>query len=229
MVEKDKKQEKQGGNQDDGPVVRLDGLIGQKIGMTQIYSKKGRVIPVTVLSAGPCRVVQKKTQERDGYEAAQLSFQEIPERKVNRPKKGHFDKGKAPYARHLREFGGEMEKVDVGQTILADQFRPGERVDVTGISKGKGFAGVMKLHHFAGGPASHGSMFHRAPGSIGSASQPARVRKNKKMPAHMGSKRVTVQGLEVVEVRKDENIILVKGAIPGSSGSVVLIRRTTRR
>lgn len=223
MAEKEKKAEEKGKG------GKVDGIIGQKLGMTQVYSEKGQIYPVTVVSAGPCTVVQKKTREKDGYEAVQLSFQEISEKKVNRPQKGHFKKAKVPFARHLREFKGDMETLKVGQTVFVDQFEKGQKIDVTGISKGKGFAGVMKLHHFAGGPATHGSMFHRAPGSIGAASYPSRVRKNKRMPAHMGDKKVTALGLEVVDVRKEENILLIKGSVPGADGSIVLIRRTTRK
>ncbi len=225
MTDKEKKQEQESKS----GAGKVEGIIGRKLGMTQVYSEKGRIFPVTVVSAGPCTVVQKKTIERDGYEAVQLSFQEIPEKKINRPEKGHFKQAKVSFAKHLREFKGDMKSLEVGQTIFADQFEKGQKVDVTGISKGKGFAGAMKLHNFKGGPASHGSMFHRAPGSIGAASTPSRVRKNKRMPAHMGVNRVTTLGLEVVDVRKDENILLIKGAVPGGDGSIVLIRRTSRK
>jgi large subunit ribosomal protein L3 len=209
--------------------MTIQGLIGQKLGMSQIFSDKGKLVPVTVIAAGPCRVVQKKTKERDGYEAVQLSFKEVPEKKLTRAERGHFKKANVPMAGHLREFKGDLNALEIGTVIGADQFQKGERVDVTGISKGKGFAGVIKLHHFAGGPATHGSMFHREPGSIGSSSYPSRVRKNKRLPAHMGDERVTIQGLEVVEVRKDENLLFVRGAIPGSRGGLVLIRRSTRK
>ncbi len=207
----------------------IEGLIGQKLGMSQLYVEDGRLVPVTVIAAGPCRVTQRKTSESDGYESIQLSFQEVPEKRLTRPVAGHFKKAQVPPAKYLREFKGEIKTLTVGAVITADQFQKGERVDVTGISKGKGFAGVMKLHHFAGGPATHGSMFHRAPGSIGSSSWPSRVRKNKRLPAHMGSKRVTVQGLEVIQVRAEDNLLMLRGAVPGPKGSILLIQRTSRK
>lgn len=210
-------------------VMTVQGLIGQKLGMSQVYSDDGKIVPVTVIAAGPCRVVQKKTKEHDGYEAVQLSFKEVSEKKLTRAERGHFKKANVPLAKHLREFKGDLKVLEVGAVLGADQFQKGERVDVTGISKGKGFAGVIKLHHFAGGPATHGSMFHREPGSIGSSSWPSRVRKNKRLPAHMGDERVTVLGLEVVDVQKDENLLFVRGAIPGSRGGLVLIRRSNRK
>jgi len=209
--------------------MTVQGLIGQKLGMSQVYSDDGKIVPVTVIAAGPCRVVQKKTKEHDGYEAVQLSFKEVSEKKLTRAERGHFKKANVPLAKHLREFKGDLKVLEVGAVLGADQFQKGERVDVTGISKGKGFAGVIKLHHFAGGPATHGSMFHREPGSIGSSSWPSRVRKNKRLPAHMGDERVTVLGLEVVDVQKDENLLFVRGAIPGSRGGLVLIRRSNRK
>lgn len=207
----------------------VQGLIGQKLGMSQIYTENGRVVPVTVIAAGPCRIAQKKTQDRDGYEAVQLSFQEIPEKKLSKAERGHLKKANVPFAKHLREVKGDLKTLEVGAVVGADQFQKGERIDVTGISKGKGFAGVVKLHHFAGGPETHGSMFHRQPGSIGSSSWPSRVRKNKRLPAHMGNKQVTVLGLEVVDVRKDENLLFIRGAVPGYRGSLVLIRRSNRK
>ena len=209
--------------------MTVQGLIGQKLGMSQIYGENGRIVPVTVIVAGSCRVVQKKTKDRDGYEAIQLSFEEIAEKKLSKAERGHLKKANVPFAKHLREFKGDLKALEVGAVVGADQFQKGEIVDVTGISKGKGFAGVVKLHHFAGGPETHGSMFHRQPGSIGSSSWPSRVRKNKRLPAHMGAEQVTVQGLEVVEVRKDENLLFVKGAVPGYRGGLVLIRRTNRK
>jgi large subunit ribosomal protein L3 len=195
--------------------------------MTHVFREDGRMVPVTVIEAGPCRVTQVKTSERDGYAAVQLAFGEKGERKASRPEKGHFAKANAPPFRHVREFQAVGE-VSVGATVKADIFAKGEIVDVIGVSKGKGFQGVMKRHHFHGGPESHGSMFHRAPGSIGSSSWPSRVWKNMKMAGHMGSVRVTTQGLEVVEVRADENLIFVRGAVPGARGSLVTIRKSRK-
>jgi large subunit ribosomal protein L3 len=193
--------------------------------MTQVFGENGRLIPVTVVEAGPCRVVQVKTQESDGYRAVQLSFGAKREQRVNKPLLGHFKKANVPPTYHLREFPTDGQGVEVGQTVTAETIQKGEIVSVSGISKGKGFAGVMKRHHFAGGPATHGSMFHRQPGSIGASSFPSRVFKGKRLPGHMGAERVTVKGLEVVEVRPEENLVLVRGAIPGPTGTVVEIRR----
>lgn len=209
--------------------MTVEGLIGKKLGMSQLYGDNSRLVPVTVIAAGPCRVTQKKTMAVDGYEAVQLSYQELPEKKLTAAERGHFKKVNVPFARYLREFAGDLKVLEVGTVLTADQFQAGEHVDITGLSKGKGFAGVMKLHHFAGGPATHGSMFHRQPGSIGSSSWPSRVRKGKRLPAHMGVNRVTVQNLEVVEVRKDENLLLVRGAVPGYRGSLLLIKRSHKR
>lgn len=208
----------------------LEGMIGKKLGMTQVYIDGGKVVPITVITAGPCRVVQKRTRETNGYEALQLSFEEIAEKKLNKPLKGQFKKLQVPPTRYLREFKGDPNEYDIGTVIAADLFKKGERVDVTGTSIGKGFAGVIKRHHFAGGPATHGSMFHRAPGSIGSGSAyPSRVRKGKRLPGQMGSERVTVQSLEIVEVKRDEGLLYVRGAVPGSVGSLLLIRRSKKR
>ena len=205
----------------------MTGLLGQKLGMTQVLASGGRLVSVTVIEAGPCRVAQVKTAERDGYTAVQIAFQEIPDRKSNKPLKAHFAKAQLPAYRHLREFPS-TEETQVGATVKADIFTKGERVDVSGVSKGKGFQGVMKRHHFHGGPQSHGSMFHRAPGSIGSSSSPSRVWKNMKMGGHMGDVRVTTQGLEVVDVRPDENLIFVRGSVPGARGAVVEIRKSKK-
>lgn len=204
-----------------------NGLLGQKLGMTQVFLEGGRAVPVTVIEAGPCRVSQVKTKERDGYAAVQLAFRELPERKAVKPSKGHFAKASLPVFRHVREFRlvGEAQ---VGATVKADMFSKGELVDVTGISKGKGFQGVMKRHHFRGGPASHGSMFHRAPGSIGSSSSPSRVWKNMRMAGHMGNVRVTTQALQVVDVRPEEHLIFVQGSVPGARGSLVVIQKSKK-
>jgi len=206
----------------------VNGLLGEKIGMSQVYDPQGKMIQVTVVEAGPCRVVQKKTIQTDNYEAVQLAFREIPEKKVTKPLLGHFKKSQAPPTKFSREFKADLSKIEVGQVITADIFKVGDRVDVSGISKGKGFAGVMKRHNFKGGPATHGSMFHREPGSIGSSSHPSRVRKNKRLPGRMGSERVTVQNLEVVEIREKENLIFIRGAVPGSPGTLLEIHRTKR-
>jgi large subunit ribosomal protein L3 len=203
----------------------IGGLLGRKLGMTQVFGENGRLIPVTVVEAGPCRIVQVKTPETDGYRAVQLAFRPKKESRVNQPLAGHYKKANVPPAYHLREFSTDGQGVEVGQTVTAETLKKGEHVLVSGVSKGKGFAGVMKRHHFAGGPATHGSMFHRQPGSIGASSFPSRVFKGKRLPGHMGAERVTVQGLEVIDVRAEENLVLLRGAIPGPTGSVVEIRR----
>jgi large subunit ribosomal protein L3 len=206
----------------------LEGLIGKKVGMTQVYNAEGNMIPVTVVTAGPCRVIRKRTVGTNGYNALQLSFEEVSEKKLNRPLNGSFKKIGAPPAKYLREFKGDPEAYEVGALVSADVFKQGERVDVTGVSKGKGFAGGMKRHHFAGGPASHGSMFHRAPGSIGSSAYPSRVWKGQRLPGQMGSKQITVQGIEVIEVRRDDGLIFLRGAVPGSVGTLLVIRRSKK-
>ena len=204
------------------------GILGRKIGMTQIFDGDGRVVPVTVLKAGPCVVVQRKSASRDGYEAIQVGLVDyLREKLVNKPAKGHFAKAGVEPVRYLREFRlapGE-EGLQPGDRILAEHFRPRERVDVLGVSKGKGFQGVVKRHNFHGGGATHGSMFHRAPGSIGQSAYPARVFKGVRLPGRMGGKRVTVQGLEIVEVHPDDDVILVRGAVPGARGGYVAICR----
>jgi large subunit ribosomal protein L3 len=199
------------------------GILGKKLGMTQIYMEDGKACPVTVVEAGPCCVLQVKTLDNDGYEAVKIGFSEVRERKVNKPLLGNFKKaGVKPY-RLLREFA--MGGLQVGEFITVERFTKGETISVSGISKGKGFQGVMKRHHFSGGPGSHGSMFNRAPGSIGASSYPSRVWKNQGMPGHMGSGRVTVRNLEIVDVKTDQNILLIKGAIPGAIGAVVEIKK----
>ena len=203
----------------------IGGLLGRKLGMTQVFGESGVLIPVTVVEAGPCRVVQVKTPETDGYRAVQLAFRPKKERRVNRPLSGHYKKANVPPAYHLREFSTDGQEIEVGQTITVETLQKGEHVLVSGVSKGKGFAGVMKRHHFAGGPATHGSMFHRQPGSIGASSFPSRVWKNQRLPGHMGAERVTVKGLEVIDVRPEENLVLLRGAIPGPTGALVEIRR----
>ncbi|HDJ23532.1 MAG TPA: 50S ribosomal protein L3 [Candidatus Aminicenantes bacterium] len=206
----------------------VEGLIGKKIGMTQIFDESGNVIPVTVIQAGPCTVVQKKTAERDGYAVVQLGYEEITkQKKVTRPLQGHFQKsGLAPF-RVLREFRfDEKAEIKEGDQFQVNIFQPGERVDVVGTSKGKGFAGVVKRWGFRGGKASHGSMFHRAPGSIGASAFPSRVVKGKKLPGQMGNRRVTVKNLTVVRADIEQNLLLVKGAVPGANGAIILIRKS---
>ncbi len=207
----------------------INGLIGHKLGMTQIYMDGGRLTPVTVLEVGPCRVVQVKTVEKEGYAAAQVALGEVKEDRVSKPVRGHFKKANVPTARVLREFGGDLSDVTVGQTVTASLFEKGDLVCVAGVSKGKGFQGVMRRFHFRGGPATHGSMFHRHPGSIGASSFPSRVWKNKGMPGHMGSERITAAGLEVVDVRPDDHLVLVKGSVPGSVTGLVIVSKTGKK
>lgn len=205
------------------------GLLGKKIGMTQIFSPEGRAIPVTVIEAGPCVVVQKKTAEVDGYEAVQLGFGEKRERLFVKPIKGHFAKAGLKPLRVLREFAvGEGEAYEVGQVLKADIFKEGEYVDVVGTSKGKGFAGVIKRHNFTRAAISHGSMYHRRPGSL-NATDPARVFKGRRLPGRMGGNRVTIQGLEIVKVDAERNVLLVKGSVPGNSGATLMIKKTVKR
>ena len=204
-------------------------LIGKKVGMTQIFDEKGNVIPVTVIEAGPCTVVQVKTVEKDGYDAVQLGFGAVKEHKVNKPMKGHFSKGNVTPAKHLREFRVEdTAAVKVGEEVKADIFAQGDLVDIQGTTKGKGFQGVIKRHGQSRGPMGHGSMYHRRPGSMGPTSTPGRVFKGKKLPGHMGVETVTIQNLEVVRVDLDKNAILVKGSIPGNKGSIVKIRSAVK-
>ena len=204
-----------------------NGLLGKKLGMTQVFNEAGRLTPVTVVEAGPCRVAAILTKERHGYEAVQLAFDAVPARKLSKAEQGHLKAANVPPSRTLREFK-KLGDVQLGQVIKADLFQKGEFVDVIGTSKGKGFQGVVKRHHYRGGPESHGSMFHRAPGSIGSSSHPSRVWKNKALPGHMGNERVTVQRLAVVEARPDENLLFISGAIPGATGGLVMIRKSKK-
>ena len=204
-------------------------IIGKKIGMTQIFDEKGKVIPVTAIEAGPCVVAQVKNVETDGYEAIQLGFGEVKESKVNRPIKGHFAKSKLTPKKHLREFRTDsVEGVKVGDELKADTFAAGDKVDIQGISKGKGFQGVIKRHGQSRGPMGHGSMYHRRPGSMGPTSTPGRVFKGKKLPGHMGRNTITIQNLEVVKVDLDKNVILVKGSVPGANGSILKIKSSIK-
>lgn len=204
-------------------------IIGKKIGMTQIFDEEGKVIPVTVIEAGPCVVAQVKSVETDGYNAIQLGFGEVKESKVNRPEKGHFAKANIAAKKHLREFRvDEVENYKVGDEIKADTFEKGDKIDVQGTSKGKGFQGVIKRHGQSRGPMGHGSMYHRRPGSMGSTSTPGRVFKGKRLPGHMGANTITIQNLEVVAVDLDKNVILVKGSVPGVNGAILKIRQSVK-
>ncbi|GAB4487523.1 MAG: 50S ribosomal protein L3 [Thermodesulfovibrionales bacterium] len=202
----------------------MTGIMGRKLGMTQIYDETGRALPVTVVQAGPCCVVQVKTRENDGYEAIKVGFEEVrKEKKVNKPMKGIFAKANVKPYRRMMEF--PMSGLKVGEMVTVEMFQKGDMVSVSGISKGKGFQGVMKRCNFKGGPASHGSMFYRAPGSIGASSFPSRVWKNQGLPGHMGDERVTVRNLKVVEVRSGQNLLLILGAVPGAKGTYLEIRK----
>lgn len=206
------------------------GMMGKKLGMTQFFARDGKRIPVTVIQATTCQVVQKKTMDRDGYNAVQLSFEAVEAKRVNKPLTGHFKKAEAKPARYLREFRFEnTDALEIGQIISIDIFKAGDKIDVAGISKGKGFQGGVKRHHFKGGGASHGSMHHRAPGSIGASSFPSRVFKGQRLPGHMGQDRVTTLGLEIVDVKKEQNLLLVKGAVPGAKNGLVLIRDSIKK
>lgn len=204
-------------------------ILGKKIGMTQIFDEKGKVIPVTVVEAGPCVVVQKKTEEVDGYNAIKVGFQDIREKLVNKPVKGQFAKAGVSLRRYLREFRLEdVNAYEVGAEIKADAFEAGEKIDVTGTSKGKGFAGPIKRWNFSRGPMTHGSKYHRGVGSMGAASSPSRTFKGKKMAGHMGAERVTTQNLEIVRVDAERNLILVKGAVPGPKKGLLIIKNTVK-
>lgn len=204
------------------------GIIGKKRGMTQIFSEDGEAVAVTVIEAEPSVVIQKKILEKDGYEAVQLGFGRVKQKNVTKALQGHFKKADKGLFRVLREFRIATEAYEPGQELKIDLFKAGDCVDVTGTSKGKGFAGVVKRHGFRGGRATHGSMFHRAPGSIGASADPSRVFKGKKLPGHMGSGRVTIQNMMVWAVRPEQNLILVKGAVPGGKNGFVLIRRAIK-
>jgi large subunit ribosomal protein L3 len=208
------------------------GILGRKIGMTQVFRPDGQVVPVTVLKAGPCVVVQRRTPATDGYDAVQLGFMEyVKKSRVSKPAAGHLKKSGAEGVRFQREFRlaeGTNGDLKPGDRVLVDEFKPKDMVDVIGVSKGRGFAGVVKRHHFRGSDDTHGSMFHRAPGSIGASSFPSRVFPGMKMGGQMGTARVTVRNLEVVEVDAEENVLLVKGAVPGPNGGYVMVRRAQK-
>ena len=205
------------------------GIIGKKIGMTQIFDEKGNVIPVTVIEATPNIVAQVKTVETDGYNSIQLGYEEVKDKHINKPEKGHFTKAGLAAKKHLREFRVEdVENYKVGDEVKADIFEAGEKIDVQGTTKGKGFQGVIKRHGQHRGPMGHGSMYHRRPGSMGSTSTPGRVFKGKKLPGHMGRVTVTIQNLDVVRVDMDKNVILVKGSVPGAKGAILKIKSAVK-
>jgi len=205
------------------------GIIGKKLGMTQIFTEDGTRVPVTVVQAGPCVVTQKKNQEVDGYSAVQIGFESLEASRANKPQLGHCTKAGHGVFRHLKEIKlANAAELNLGDTLTVDQFLPGDYVDVTGTSIGKGFQGVIKRWNFKGGRASHGSRFHRAPGSIGASATPSRVFKNKKMPGQMGNEKVTVQGLQIVRVDSADNLLLIKGAIPGHKNNIVIIKQSIK-
>ena len=206
----------------------MKAIIGKKIGMTQIFDEKGTVIPVTAIQVGPCVVAQVKTTETDGYNSVQLGFGEVKEKHMNKPEKGHFAKVGISNKKYLREFRVDSIDVKVGDEVKADVFVAGDKIDVQGTTKGKGFQGVIKRHGQSRGPMGHGSMYHRRPGSMGPTSTPGRVFKGKKLPGHMGVQTVTIQNLDVVRVDLDKNVILVKGSVPGAKGSLLKIRATVK-
>jgi large subunit ribosomal protein L3 len=207
----------------------MEGILGRKVGMTQIYVEDGTVIPVTVIKAGPCLVVQRKTADTDGYEAVQIGLVEEKPAKPNQPQGGHFKKAGVAPVRKVEEFRLDSgEELKAGDEIKASMFNEKDYVDVVGTSKGKGFQGVMKRHNFAGGRGSHGSMFHRAPGSIGSSAYPSRVFKGMRMTGRMGGERVTTKNLQIVKVDAEQNLIYVRGAVPGPKSGYVAIRRAKR-
>ena len=204
------------------------GILGKKIGMTQVFTPEGKVVPVTVVEAGPCPVVQKKTVATDGYDAIQVGFSVMRVSLSNKPRKGHFQKASLSPMRHVREFRvSDVESYQIGQEIKADVFAEGDKIDVTGTSKGKGFSGMLKRHNSSRGPETHGSKYHRRTGSLG-AKGPARVFKGRNLPGHKGRKRVTVQNLEIVRVDAEKNLILIKGAVPGPNKSLLIIKPSVK-
>jgi len=208
----------------------INGLLGKKVGMTQLLQDDGTVVPVTVIQAGPCVIVQKKTKQTDGYDAVQLGFVEfVKAKRVNKPMTGHFKKANVAPARFTREVPVEGDETrNPGDKVMVDIFNPNELVHVVGTSKGRGFAGFVKRHHFRGGRATHGSMFHRAPGSIGSSAYPSRVLKGMRMAGHMGNARVTVRNVRVARVDQENNLLFVHGAVPGPAGAYVVVEKSGR-
>ena len=204
-------------------------IMAKKIGMTQIFTEDGRLIPVTVLEAGPCCVVQKKTMENDGYEAIQVGFVDQKEKLANKPKKGHFEKAGVSLKKYLKEFRFEdAANYEIGAEIKADIFAAGDKVDVSGVSKGKGYASTIKRYNAQRGPMGHGSKSHRVVGSMSSATTPGKVKKNKNMAGHMGAENVTIQNLEIVRADAEKNLILIKGAVPGPKAAVLVIRESVK-
>lgn len=212
-------------------MANVKAILGEKLGMTQVFTDEGRAIPVTVVQAGPCVVAQIRTPDRDGYAAVQLGFGEIKESRVTKPMKGHFGKGGVTPARHLVEVRtDDASEYEVGSQVTVEKFTAGEHVDVIGVSKGKGFAGVMKRHNFHGKPDSHGTeRKHRSTGSVGAGTTPGRVFKGMKGPGHLGHDRTTILSLEVIESDVERNLLLIKGAIPGPTGALVMIRNAVKR
>ncbi len=209
----------------------MNALLGEKLGMTQIFDDEARAVPVTVIKLGPCKVVQVKTEETDGYNAVQIAYREIPARKLSKPEIGHLAKANVPPSKHLVEIRvDDPSEYSPGQELTAgDVFEAGQKADVAGVSKGKGFSGVMKRHNFKGQPASHGAhRVHRAPGSIGACATPSRVFKGTRLPGRMGGERTTILNLDVVDVDADNDLIMVRGAVPGNNGTVVLVRQAVK-
>ena len=204
----------------------LKGLIGKKIGMTQIFDEQGVAFPVTLIEAGPCYVTQLRLPEKDGYSAVQLGYSEIHPKRLSGGERGHLNAHKLPPLRFLREFRAKSPDVNIGDKITVETFAVGESVDVVGVSKGKGFAGVVKRWNFGGGKASHGSRSHRIPGAVGQCASPSRIFRGRKMPGRLGGARVTVPSVTVVQVRPEENLLVLKGPIPGANGGIVLIRKS---
>ena len=204
-------------------------ILGKKIGMTQVFTEDGQLIPVSVIQAGPCQVVQKKTEEVDGYTAVQVGYEDKKERRANKPEKGHFQKANVPVKKYLKEFKlDNAAEINVGDELTVEQFADGDVLDVTGTSKGHGFAGTIKRWGTHRGPMTHGSHYHRGPGSLGACSDPSRVFKGKKMPGHYGVVKVTIQNLDLVKIDKERNLLLVKGSIPGPKGGLVVVRNAVK-
>ncbi|HEU0006289.1 MAG TPA: 50S ribosomal protein L3 [Terriglobia bacterium] len=209
----------------------VNGILGIKVGMTQLFEEDGTAVPATVIKAGPCVIVQKKTAAHDGYDAVQLGLVEfVSDKRVKKPMQGHFKKANVSPVRFLKEFRLQesAESTQVGSKVLVDQFSPSDSVDVSGVSKGKGFAGVIKRHNFRGGAATHGSMFHRAPGSIGASAFPSRVLRGMRAAGHMGQDNVTTKNLRVARVDVEQNLLIVRGAVPGANGGYVVIRKKAK-
>ena len=206
-----------------------NGIIGKKLGMTQVFADDGATVGVTVVEVEPSVIVQVKTKNKDGYDAIQLGYGRTKQKNVTKPLQGHFNKANKGFFCNLKEFQAESGKYEIGQEITADLFQVGEFVDVVGTSKGKGFQGVVKRHGFGGGRATHGSMHHRAPGSIGASADPARVFKGTKMGGQMGNVRKTIQNIQVWQVRSDRNLLLLKGSVPGSENGFILIKKATKK